>query len=96
MQFQAEHRVTVTVCAIVTCFTITQGPSAIVLSLSFFSGHKPPFVNSNALWYHANCLTSFLVIIGKTLNFILFCFRFVTQIFSFLAIILALQHSVVV
>ncbi|KAI1729251.1 7 transmembrane receptor (rhodopsin family) domain-containing protein [Ditylenchus destructor] len=78
MQFQAEHRVTVTVCAIVTCFTITQGPSAIVLSLSFFSGHKPPFVNSNALWYHANCVTGFLVIIGKTLNFILFCFSSAT------------------
>uniref|UniRef100_A0AC35F7P0 G-protein coupled receptors family 1 profile domain-containing protein n=1 Tax=Panagrolaimus sp. PS1159 TaxID=55785 RepID=A0AC35F7P0_9BILA len=38
MQFQAEHRVTVTVCAIVTCFTITQGPSAIMLSINFFFG----------------------------------------------------------
>lgn len=41
--------------------------------MSFLSGHNPPFVNSNALWYHVNSLTGFLVIIGKTLNFILFC-----------------------
>lgn len=41
--------------------------------MSFLSGHNPPFVNSNALWYHVNSLTGFLVIIGKALNFILFC-----------------------
>ncbi|KAH7731301.1 Protein W10C4.1 [Aphelenchoides avenae] len=73
MQFQAEHRVTVTVCFIVTCFTITQGPSAIVLSINFFSDHKPPFVNSNVIWYHANLVVSGLVVLGKTLNFALFC-----------------------
>lgn len=73
MQYQAEHRCTVTVCAIVTCFSITQGPSAIMLSISFLSGHQPPFVNSNPWWYNANAVTSFLVIFGKTLNFALFC-----------------------
>ncbi|CAD5213953.1 unnamed protein product [Bursaphelenchus okinawaensis] len=72
-QFHAEHRVTVTVCAIVTCFTITQGPSAIVMSLSFLSGHRPPYVNSNITWYNISTFTGFLVIIGKTLNFVLFC-----------------------
>uniref|UniRef100_A0AC34F647 G-protein coupled receptors family 1 profile domain-containing protein n=1 Tax=Panagrolaimus sp. ES5 TaxID=591445 RepID=A0AC34F647_9BILA len=69
MQFQAEHRVTVTVCAIVTCFTITQGPSAIMLSINFFFGTQ----RQSALWYHANTVTSCLVIVGKTLNFVLFC-----------------------
>uniref|UniRef100_A0AC34RJN9 G-protein coupled receptors family 1 profile domain-containing protein n=1 Tax=Panagrolaimus sp. JU765 TaxID=591449 RepID=A0AC34RJN9_9BILA len=69
LQFQAEHRVTVTVCAIVTCFTITQGPSAIMLSMNFLFGSQ----RQSPIWYHANTITSFLVIVGKTLNFILFC-----------------------
>ena len=50
MQFQAEHRCTVTVCAIVSCFSLTQGPSAVMLSISFLSGHQPPFVNANPWW----------------------------------------------
>ncbi|KAE9554836.1 hypothetical protein FO519_001951 [Halicephalobus sp. NKZ332] len=69
LQFQAEHRVTVTVCAIVTCFTITQGPSAIMLSMNFLFGSQRQSPN----WYHANTITSCLVIVGKTLNFVLFC-----------------------
>uniref|UniRef100_A0A7E4ZYG5 G_PROTEIN_RECEP_F1_2 domain-containing protein n=1 Tax=Panagrellus redivivus TaxID=6233 RepID=A0A7E4ZYG5_PANRE len=69
LQSQAEHRVTVTVCFIVTCFTITQGPSAITQSINFFFGSQ----RESVLWYHANIVTGFLVIIGKTLNFILFC-----------------------
>jgi len=73
MQFQAEHRCTVTVCAIVSCFSLTQGPSAIMLSISFLSGHQPPFVNANPWWYNTNAVTSGLVIFGKTLNFALFC-----------------------
>uniref|UniRef100_A0A914D380 G-protein coupled receptors family 1 profile domain-containing protein n=1 Tax=Acrobeloides nanus TaxID=290746 RepID=A0A914D380_9BILA len=73
MHIHAEHRVTITVCAIVTCFTLTQGPSAIVLFMDFLWGNRPPFVNSNVVWYHANILAGFLVVIGKTLNFVLFC-----------------------
>lgn len=76
-QFQAEHRVTVTVCAIVTCFTLTQGPSAIVLLMSFLSNSRTgnDFFGANfqSVLHYMNSLTGFLVIFGKTLNFILFC-----------------------
>ncbi|KAI6214600.1 putative G-protein coupled receptor F59B2.13 [Aphelenchoides besseyi] len=86
-QFHVEHRVTVTVAAIVTCFTLTQvsgheetiaiellkGPSAIILWLSFLYGHKYPYISSNLEFYNLSSITGFLVIIGKTLNFVLFC-----------------------
>ncbi|KAI6187640.1 putative G-protein coupled receptor F59B2.13 [Aphelenchoides besseyi] len=72
-QFHVEHRVTVTVAAIVTCFTLTQGPSAIILWLSFLYGHKYPYISSNLQYYNVSSSTGFLVIIGKTLNFVLFC-----------------------
>ncbi|KAI6222349.1 putative G-protein coupled receptor F59B2.13 [Aphelenchoides fujianensis] len=72
-QGHVEHRVTITVAAIVTCFTIFQIPSAVVLSLSFIYGHSPPFVSSNPLWYNLTTSAGMLVIIGKTLNFLLFC-----------------------
>uniref|UniRef100_A0A0M3IKC1 G_PROTEIN_RECEP_F1_2 domain-containing protein n=1 Tax=Ascaris lumbricoides TaxID=6252 RepID=A0A0M3IKC1_ASCLU len=74
-QQKTEHRIAITVCAIVTCFTITQGPSAIVLSINSLSSKR----TANGLseigvnWYHMQTITSFLVIVGKTLNFILFC-----------------------
>lgn len=40
-----------------------------MLSINFFFGTQ----RQNALWYHANTVTSCLVIVGKTLNFVLFC-----------------------
>ncbi|VDN60267.1 unnamed protein product [Dracunculus medinensis] len=71
-----EHRLAITVCAIVTCFTITQGPSAIVLSINSFSSKRTPHGHPEMglNWYHLHTITSFLVIVGKALNFILFCF----------------------
>ena len=40
-----------------------------MLSINFFFGTQ----RQSALWYHANTVTSCLVIVGKTLNFVLFC-----------------------
>ncbi|VDM82986.1 unnamed protein product [Strongylus vulgaris] len=35
-QSRTEHKVTRTVCAIVTCFTITQGPSAVIAVMAVY------------------------------------------------------------
>ncbi|MFH4977540.1 hypothetical protein AB6A40_004249 [Gnathostoma spinigerum] len=72
---KTEIRIAVTVCSIVTCFTITQGPSAIVMSIKSLSAQGTVNRNGSALldWYEIQTITSFLVIVGKTLNFILFC-----------------------
>ncbi|VDO76575.1 unnamed protein product [Heligmosomoides polygyrus] len=52
-QSRTEHKVTTTVCAIVTCFTITQGPSAFITIL--------------------RAVITTMVVLGKALNFVLFC-----------------------
>ncbi|KAK5975634.1 hypothetical protein GCK32_009404 [Trichostrongylus colubriformis] len=69
IQQKMEHRVAVTVCAVVTSFTITQAPSAVVL-LWRFMWTDWQFVDG---WYDLEVTTSFLVIFGKCLNFVVFC-----------------------
>uniref|UniRef100_A0A0N5AV37 G_PROTEIN_RECEP_F1_2 domain-containing protein n=1 Tax=Syphacia muris TaxID=451379 RepID=A0A0N5AV37_9BILA len=66
-QQRTEHRIAITVCAIVTCFTITQAPSAVVQTLTLF------LRGLDRKWAYLHTLTAFLVIVGKSLNFILFC-----------------------
>ncbi|KAL3090178.1 hypothetical protein niasHS_006630 [Heterodera schachtii] len=69
-QCRAEHRVTVGVAAIVSCFTLTQGPSALVLLANLVV--SPP--SRDPLWWDTvGSLTCFLVIVGKTLNCVLLC-----------------------
>ncbi|KAK6050959.1 hypothetical protein COOONC_11536 [Cooperia oncophora] len=69
IQQKMEHRVAVTVCAVVTSFTITQAPSAVVL---FW---RSMWVDQEfeEYWYDLEVITSFMVIIGKCLNFVVFC-----------------------
>lgn len=52
-----------------------QVPSAIVLSLSSLMSRRVPDVRNqlDISWHHMHTLASFLVIIGKSLNFALFC-----------------------
>uniref|UniRef100_A0A914X4H6 G-protein coupled receptors family 1 profile domain-containing protein n=1 Tax=Plectus sambesii TaxID=2011161 RepID=A0A914X4H6_9BILA len=62
--------VTVTVCAIVTCFTLTQGPSAIAFIWELTAQ------KDQTSGHHFNAMISVannLVITGKVLNFIFFC-----------------------
>lgn len=63
-------QVTITVCAIVTCFTVTQGPSA---AAAIYQSLHGAVSQSNTILYVLTTATSFLVVLGKTLNFILFC-----------------------
>ncbi|KAL6726220.1 hypothetical protein Aduo_008213 [Ancylostoma duodenale] len=71
IQQKMEHRVAVTVCAVVTSFTITQAPSAVVLFLMSIWDDRP--FRSPGQWYNLQVITSFLVIVGKCLNFVVFC-----------------------
>uniref|UniRef100_A0A914X6B4 G-protein coupled receptors family 1 profile domain-containing protein n=1 Tax=Plectus sambesii TaxID=2011161 RepID=A0A914X6B4_9BILA len=67
---QSDSTVTVTVCAIVTCFTVTQGPSAIafIWELTAQKGQ------TNGHYFNAMIsVANNLVITGKVLNFIFFC-----------------------
>uniref|UniRef100_A0A914HCY9 G-protein coupled receptors family 1 profile domain-containing protein n=1 Tax=Globodera rostochiensis TaxID=31243 RepID=A0A914HCY9_GLORO len=69
-QSRAEHRVTVGLAAIVSCFTLTQGPSALVLLANLVV--SPP--SRDPLWWDTvGSMTCFLVIVGKTLNCVLLC-----------------------
>ncbi|EGT56728.1 hypothetical protein CAEBREN_13867 [Caenorhabditis brenneri] len=63
-QAKTEHKVTITVTAIVTCFTITQSPSAFVTFLSSYI-HRD--------WVTLSAICTILVVLGKALNFVLFC-----------------------
>ncbi|KAH7731526.1 Protein F59B2.13 [Aphelenchoides avenae] len=64
MQLRTEHRVTLTVCAIATCFTITHTPSAVVhLANEIMQADTSEWV----------VITNLLVVLGKSLNFVLFC-----------------------
>ncbi|KAL3117129.1 hypothetical protein niasHT_007532 [Heterodera trifolii] len=62
-----EQRVTITVVSIITCFTITQTPSAVV---QLFVRPAYPLQNPNLEW---EAVSIFLVVLGKSLNFVLFC-----------------------
>ncbi|GMS92420.1 hypothetical protein PENTCL1PPCAC_14595, partial [Pristionchus entomophagus] len=62
-------RVTVTVIAIALCFSLTQGPSAVMVLIELAIGFKD---YSHQL-YTMISLTNCLVVMGKTTNFVLFC-----------------------
>uniref|UniRef100_A0A1I8BLD7 G_PROTEIN_RECEP_F1_2 domain-containing protein n=1 Tax=Meloidogyne hapla TaxID=6305 RepID=A0A1I8BLD7_MELHA len=66
---KTEQRVTITVALIVSMFTLTNGPSAIVHLLQnlLLTGID------QREWYNATLACSALVIFGKASNFILFC-----------------------
>uniref|UniRef100_A0A0N4ZND8 G_PROTEIN_RECEP_F1_2 domain-containing protein n=1 Tax=Parastrongyloides trichosuri TaxID=131310 RepID=A0A0N4ZND8_PARTI len=66
-QMMLEQKITITVCAIVTSFTITQGPSAVVLLMSDLLHYNSKLATSIAF------VPQFLVILGKSMNFLLFC-----------------------
>ncbi|CAB3397110.1 unnamed protein product [Caenorhabditis bovis] len=61
---KTEHRVTLTVTFIVTMFTLTNGPSALVHLVMYFTHRE---------LYDLTMISSTLVICGKASNFILFC-----------------------
>lgn len=65
---KAEQNVTYTVCAIVTCFTLTQAPSGIVSAKIGFLEFKSPIWQRNVM-----VITNSMVVVGKSLNFLLFC-----------------------
>ncbi|CAJ0596784.1 unnamed protein product [Cylicocyclus nassatus] len=65
-QSKTEHKVTITVCAIVTCFIITQGPSAFTTVLAqYYPKHKSIIA--------VTAVVTTMVVLGKALNFVLFC-----------------------
>ncbi|KAK6744842.1 hypothetical protein RB195_011513 [Necator americanus] len=66
-QSRTEHKVTTTVCAIVTCFTITQGPSAFITFMAEYYPIKNEFMIA------VTAFISTMVVLGKALNFVLFC-----------------------
>uniref|UniRef100_A0A0K0G2Z5 Putative G-protein coupled receptor (inferred by orthology to a C. elegans protein) n=1 Tax=Strongyloides venezuelensis TaxID=75913 RepID=A0A0K0G2Z5_STRVS len=66
-QMMLEQKVTITVCLIVTSFTVTQGPSAVVLLMSDLLNYNTKLATSIAF------VPQFLVILGKSMNFLLFC-----------------------
>ncbi|VDN02013.1 unnamed protein product [Thelazia callipaeda] len=68
-----ERKMTVTVAAIVSCFTISQLPSAIL-----FLYEKLVSDAKTETFAKVSCITNFLVITGKMLNVVLFCLTSVT------------------
>ncbi|CAJ0933011.1 unnamed protein product, partial [Mesorhabditis belari] len=67
-QLQQERRMTRTVVAIVTCFSVTQGPSAVLFLYEALSPH--PISMS---FTHLKTITNSLVFTGKMCNVVLFC-----------------------
>ncbi|CAD5220137.1 unnamed protein product [Bursaphelenchus xylophilus] len=65
-QSRNEQRITLTICAIVTCFTLTQAPSAFyhLLKITLEPSHGRLPIGT---------ITNFMVCVGKSLNFLLFC-----------------------
>ncbi|CAJ0603631.1 unnamed protein product [Cylicocyclus nassatus] len=63
---EQERKMTTTVLAIVTCFTLTQGPSAIVFVYQILYG-------STSNLQIASVVANQLVLTGKMLNVVLFC-----------------------
>ncbi|CAJ0930891.1 unnamed protein product, partial [Mesorhabditis belari] len=68
-QQKTRRRVTATVAAIGLCFAITQGPSAVMAIWELVAG----FDNVGEMFYKISSITNSLVVMGKTLNFVLFC-----------------------
>ncbi|CAJ0596785.1 unnamed protein product [Cylicocyclus nassatus] len=66
-QSKTEHKVTITVCAIVTCFTITQGPSAFTTVLAEY------YPTQHQSIIAVTAVVTTMVVLGKALNFVLFC-----------------------
>uniref|UniRef100_A0A915DI69 G-protein coupled receptors family 1 profile domain-containing protein n=1 Tax=Ditylenchus dipsaci TaxID=166011 RepID=A0A915DI69_9BILA len=66
---KTEQRVTLTVALIVTMFTITNGPSAVVHLLQTAYQYQ----SEQKDWYNVILVCSTLVVFGKASNFILFC-----------------------
>lgn len=64
-----QRKVTVTVCAIISCFTLTQGPSAITFLWELVTQSDGPTEE----FFTVVSITNSLVITGKVLNFVLFC-----------------------
>ncbi|KAK6025107.1 hypothetical protein OSTOST_09005 [Ostertagia ostertagi] len=85
-QSRTEQKVTSTVCAIVTCFTITQGPSAFInIMAEYYPIHSDfmiavvsrpfsclTFKGDDTLAIQAAVIST-MVVLGKALNFVLFC-----------------------
>uniref|UniRef100_A0A914HHJ8 G-protein coupled receptors family 1 profile domain-containing protein n=1 Tax=Globodera rostochiensis TaxID=31243 RepID=A0A914HHJ8_GLORO len=67
---KTEQRVTWTVTLIVSMFTLTNGPSAVVNLIEGFAIAPPAEPKT---WYNLTLIASTLVILGKVSNFILFC-----------------------
>uniref|UniRef100_A0A914X1C9 G-protein coupled receptors family 1 profile domain-containing protein n=1 Tax=Plectus sambesii TaxID=2011161 RepID=A0A914X1C9_9BILA len=72
VQRRQERRVTVTVCAIVCCFILTQGPSSLLLLWNMFGNGFSKVTNPTL--YDMSRAVNFLTAIGKSTNFFLFCF----------------------
>ncbi|CAJ0566232.1 unnamed protein product, partial [Mesorhabditis spiculigera] len=68
-QQKTRRRVTATVAAIGLCFAITQGPSAVMAIWELVAG----FDNVGPFFYKISSITNSLVVMGKSLNFVLFC-----------------------
>ncbi|KAK5979835.1 G protein-coupled receptor [Trichostrongylus colubriformis] len=66
-QSRTEQKVTTTVCAIVTCFTITQGPSAFITIMAEYYPIRHEFMIA------VSAVITTMVVLGKALNFALFC-----------------------
>ncbi|MFH4980752.1 hypothetical protein AB6A40_007461 [Gnathostoma spinigerum] len=64
-----EQKMTITVVAIVTCFSVTQSPSAILFLYAIFNNTA----TNSTLFYSVSSVTNFLVLTGKMLNVFLFC-----------------------
>ncbi|MFH4975760.1 hypothetical protein AB6A40_002469 [Gnathostoma spinigerum] len=65
---RTEHKIAITICAIVTCFTVTQAPSGIVSTTIGLIQYGGPRWKHNLL-----VITNGMVVVGKSLNFALFC-----------------------
>ncbi|VDK59095.1 unnamed protein product [Anisakis simplex] len=67
-QARIEQKITYSACAIVTCFTVTQAPSVLLPTILGNPTFRGPEWKMN-LQIVTNCM----VVIGKSLNFALFC-----------------------
>ncbi|PAV91037.1 hypothetical protein WR25_01253 isoform A [Diploscapter pachys] len=63
---EQERRVTHSVLAIITCFTLTQGPSALIFLLQYLHGRTQTLAQ-------LSIFANELVLTGKMLNVVLFC-----------------------
>ncbi|KAK6018220.1 hypothetical protein OSTOST_16206, partial [Ostertagia ostertagi] len=68
-QSRTEQKVTSTVCAIVTCFTITQGPSAFINIMAEYYPIHSDFMIAVA------AVISTMVVLGKAADFVVLVFQ---------------------